>query len=75
MFMGIDISVGGGIPMLFETMVFGGSMDGCTNRYATWDAAVSGHKKTIEEVAEADGLDIEQTRYDLLDVDDNEEHN
>jgi len=43
-FLGLDHSFGGGRPMLFETMIFGGEHDGYQERYSTWDQAVAGHK-------------------------------
>ncbi len=42
-FLGIDHSFDGGIPILFETMIFGGEHDEYQMRYATWDEAVEGH--------------------------------
>ena len=35
------------VPILFETMVFGGELDGYTRRYATWGEAEAGHKEII----------------------------
>ncbi len=49
-FLGIDYSFGEGAPVLFETMVFGGSMDQEMDRYLTWDEAMVGHKKMVERV-------------------------
>jgi hypothetical protein len=37
------------IPILFETMIFGGTRDGEMNRYATWDEAVAGHDEILKE--------------------------
>jgi hypothetical protein len=51
-FLGVDYGFGGGPPILFETMVFGGALDGEIERYSTWDEAVEGHKKMIERVKE-----------------------
>ncbi len=42
-------------PVLFETMVFGGELDGETRRYSTWDEAIAGHGEMeicVEEVIE-----------------------
>ena len=42
-------------PVLFETMVFGGELDGETRRYSTWDKAIAGHGEMeicVEEVIE-----------------------
>lgn len=49
-FLGLDHSFGGGKPLLFETMIFGGKEDGFQDRYSTWDEAVEGHKKAVELV-------------------------
>jgi hypothetical protein len=39
-------------PALFETMVFGGPLDGEMERYSTYDEAVEGHKRMVERVRE-----------------------
>lgn len=53
-FLGFDHSfVKQELPILFETLVFGGKLDGEMNRYATWDEAVSGHKAMIKKVKNA----------------------
>lgn len=44
-FLGIDHNFGEGLPLLFETMIFGGKHDGETWRYSTWDKAEKGHLK------------------------------
>lgn len=49
-FLGLDHNFSGGIPILFETMIFGGKHDQYQERYATWDEAESGHKKAIAKV-------------------------
>jgi hypothetical protein len=43
-FLGVDHSHGGGPPLLWETMVFGGPLDGETARYPTHAEAVTGHQ-------------------------------
>lgn len=49
-FLGIDHNFGGaGPPLLFETLVFGGPLDGETYRYATWDQAEAGHRLLTDE--------------------------
>ncbi len=53
-FLGIDHSFGGLIPILFETMVFGGSLDQEQERYSTWEDAEEGHKRMIERVKQAE---------------------
>ncbi len=49
-FLGMDHSFGGGTPLLFETMVFGGEHDGYTLRYETMEQAIVGHKITTDLV-------------------------
>jgi len=44
-FLGLDHRYGDGEPLLFETMIFGGSEDGFQDRYSTWDEATKGHKR------------------------------
>ena len=39
-----------GPPIVFETMVFGGPMDGLQWRYCTWDEAAQGHTKACAKV-------------------------
>ncbi len=53
-FLGLDYNFGSGPPLLFETMVFGGKLDGEVNRYSTWQEAETGHeamKGRVEESA------------------------
>jgi hypothetical protein len=38
---------------LFETMVFGGPLNGEMDRYATWDEAEAGHKAMLDAVVKA----------------------
>lgn len=53
-FLGLDHNFGdSGLPLLFETMVFGGALDGEQERYSTWDEALSGHYKIVWAVAKA----------------------
>lgn len=50
-FLGLDHNFDDeGPPLLFETMVFGGSLDEETERYATWEQAEAGHAAMIERV-------------------------
>ena len=50
-FLGIDHSFSeDGPPVLFETMVFGGTLDGEQERYTTWEEAEAGHRKMVERV-------------------------
>lgn len=43
----------GGRPLVFETMVFGGPLNGEMDRYTTWDRAEDGHKAIVERVRDA----------------------
>lgn len=46
-FLGLNHSFGGDIPVLYETMIFGGPNDQYQNRYATREAALEGHKHAV----------------------------
>lgn len=49
-FLGVDHRFPGfpsGPPILFETLVFGGPLDGDGNRYSSWDDAEIGHKAFV----------------------------
>ena len=46
-FLGLDHGMINGIPLIFETMIFGGKHDEYQERYATWEQAEEGHKKAI----------------------------
>lgn len=51
-FLGIDHGspFGKGTPVLFETMVFGGELNGEQERYCSYDEAMAGHKIMVERV-------------------------
>ncbi len=49
-FLGLDHSFGGPIPILYETMVFGGPLDGERERYATREQAITGHESMLAKV-------------------------
>lgn len=56
-FLGIDHSWGGGVPLLFETMVFEeknrikkGEFAGVQMRWNTHEEAVKGHNKLVREI-------------------------
>lgn len=51
-FLGIDHNFGGGEPILFETMIFGGKHDQYTERYCTYEEAEIGHKQALTKVKE-----------------------
>jgi len=46
-FLGLDHNFGGGDPVLFETMVFGGALDQETVRYCTYAQAERGHAEAV----------------------------
>ena len=41
------------VPILFETLVFGGQLDGNGERYSTYDEAVAGHAKWVNKAKES----------------------
>lgn len=45
-----DLYPDAGPPILFESMVFGGPLDGEMDRYSTWDEAVEGHWRLYWDV-------------------------
>ena len=47
-FLGLDHSFGGGTPLLFETMIFGGKHNHYQERYATWEGAEAGHRRAVK---------------------------
>ena len=49
-FLGLDHSFGGRPPLLFETMVFGGPLDGEMDRCSTWQQAEIMHDKMLGRV-------------------------
>lgn len=40
----------GGRPLLFETMVFGGELDGSQEQYSTYAEALAGHERWVKRV-------------------------
>jgi len=50
-FLGLDHRFGAGPPLVFETMVFGGELDGDCDRYSTYDEAELGHVNMVNKVA------------------------
>ena len=46
-FLGLDHSFGGGPPMIFETLIFGGERDGEMWRYSTMKQAKEGHAEVV----------------------------
>lgn len=50
-FLALDNSFGGDVPILYETMIFGGERDGEMERYATKKEAEEGHKRIVESLS------------------------
>ena len=46
-FLGIDHNFDGGIPILWETMIFGGEHDGYCRRYSSKSDALEGHALAV----------------------------
>jgi hypothetical protein len=46
-FLGLDHSFGGSVPLLFETMIFGGEHDQHLERYSTLNEAKEGHARAV----------------------------
>ena len=56
---GMQEMIDANLPVLFETMVFGGEYDDYQERYHTYDEAEEGHKRIVEMV---DKISIERER-------------
>jgi hypothetical protein len=56
-FLGLDHSFGGKLPILYETLVFGGSLDHEIVRYCTRQEAVDGHHDMVRRVVAARVID------------------
>lgn len=52
-FLGLDHSYGEGDPVLFETLVFDGALDGEMERYHTFEEAKAGHLAMVKRVQES----------------------
>lgn len=53
-FIGLDHNRSGhGPPLLFETAILGGPLDGTVERYATWADAEAGHDALVQRCREA----------------------
>ena len=50
-FLGLDHAFESGIPILFETMVFGGALDGEQERCSTWEQAEEMHRQMVAKVS------------------------
>lgn len=49
-FLGMDHSHFGAVPLLYETMIFGGENDMWQDRYATREEALAGHAEAVKLV-------------------------
>jgi hypothetical protein len=59
-FLGLDHRfAGSGPPILFETMVFGGPLDGDGSRYSSYDDAEIGHRMMVAKARAAIGQRVE----------------
>lgn len=56
-FLGLDLAPRGrrGPPVLFETMISGGALDGRYWRYSSWDDAETGHKVAVRKIRKTIG--------------------
>jgi hypothetical protein len=61
-FLCLDHSFRGDVPILFETMIFGGKLEGYQERYSTWDEAIDGHKRACDRVLKEFSLKPETLR-------------
>lgn len=52
-FLGLDHNFQRGEPILFETMIFGGPLDGEMWRYHTYDQAERGHAEAVRQAQAA----------------------
>lgn len=52
-FLSLDHSFEGEKPLLFETLVFGGELDGERVRYSTWEEAEKGHEIMVKKALNA----------------------
>jgi hypothetical protein len=60
-FLGIDHRHwGDGPPILFETLIFGGPLNGQGMRYASYDDAETGHKTFVRKAREAIGQKVNE---------------
>lgn len=53
-FLGLDHAFGGGRPLIYESLVFGGPMENEMNRYSTKEEALKGHAELVDAVNRAE---------------------
>ncbi len=63
-FLGLDHSFGGGPPLLFETMIFGGELEGWQERCSTWEQAEEMHKKAMAMVREEEEFQKREREFE-----------
>src|SRR5690606_14600642 len=51
-----------GLPLVFETMIFGGEFDQMQEHYATWGEAEAGHRYWAEKVRESESRPTRRLR-------------
>src|SRR5687767_6834588 len=54
----------GGVPLIFETMIFGGDHDGFQDRYSTRQEAEAGHRRVVERLRAGNSPDPSTGRDD-----------
>jgi hypothetical protein len=65
-FLGLDHRFfGEGPPILFETLIFGGPLDGEGARYCSHDDALTGHKMLVQRARKAAGQKIKEERANV----------
>jgi hypothetical protein len=60
-FLGLDMSFGMGTPVLFETVVLGGTRDREVYRYTSWDEAQKGHAAIAQLIQSESGTRVVPT--------------
>lgn len=55
------------LPLLFETMVFGGALTPCQRRYSTWEEAERGHAEVVHACQQALDLPVDSAGETLKD--------
>jgi hypothetical protein len=70
-FMGLDHRYfDRGPPIVFETVVFGGPLDGQGDRYSSWDDAETGHKMFVKKTRKALGQKITEVKNEQAKTED-----
>lgn len=61
-FLSVDHNWGDGPPVLWETMIFGGSLNEYQERYSSLENAIAGHATALEMVLNAKTWKIDRLR-------------